>query len=46
MNLNTIKPAPGAKTPAKRLGRGIGSVKERLAVARHIKVNMRARVFP
>lgn len=27
MNLNTIKPAPGAKTPAKRLGRGIGSGK-------------------
>jgi len=27
MNLNTLKPAPGAKTPAKRLGRGIGSGK-------------------
>lgn len=27
MNLNTIKPAAGAKTPAKRLGRGIGSGK-------------------
>lgn len=27
MNLNTIKPAPGSKTPAKRLGRGIGSGK-------------------
>src|ERR1700686_4367380 len=27
MNLNTIKPAIGAKTPAKRLGRGIGSGK-------------------
>jgi large subunit ribosomal protein L15 len=27
MHLNTIKPAPGSKTPAKRLGRGIGSGK-------------------
>lgn len=27
MQLNTIKPAPGSKTPAKRLGRGIGSGK-------------------
>ncbi|MES2217724.1 MAG: 50S ribosomal protein L15 [Pseudomonadota bacterium] len=27
MYLNTIKPAPGSKTPAKRLGRGIGSGK-------------------
>lgn len=27
MNLNTIQPAPGSKTPAKRLGRGIGSGK-------------------
>jgi len=27
MKLNTLKPAPGAKTPAKRLGRGIGSGK-------------------
>jgi len=27
MELNTIKPAPGSKTPAKRLGRGIGSGK-------------------
>jgi large subunit ribosomal protein L15 len=27
MNLNTLQPAPGAKTPAKRLGRGIGSGK-------------------
>ncbi len=27
MNLNTLKPAVGAKTPAKRLGRGIGSGK-------------------
>lgn len=27
MNLNTLKPAFGAKTPAKRLGRGIGSGK-------------------
>jgi large subunit ribosomal protein L15 len=27
MHLNTIKPAPGAKTPGKRLGRGIGSGK-------------------
>lgn len=27
MNLNTLKPAPGSKTPAKRLGRGIGSGK-------------------
>src|SRR5438046_435276 len=27
MKLNTIKPAPGAKTSAKRLGRGIGSGK-------------------
>jgi len=25
MNLNTISPAPGSKTPAKRVGRGIGS---------------------
>ncbi len=24
MNLNTIRPAPGSKTPAKRVGRGIG----------------------
>ena len=27
MELNTLKPARGAKTPAKRLGRGIGSGK-------------------
>lgn len=27
MYLNTIQPAPGSKTPAKRLGRGIGSGK-------------------
>ncbi|EKD54608.1 MAG: hypothetical protein ACD_60C00063G0013 [uncultured bacterium] len=27
MNLNTLKPAKGAKTPAKRVGRGIGSGK-------------------
>jgi large subunit ribosomal protein L15 len=27
MYLNTIKPAPGSKTPGKRLGRGIGSGK-------------------
>lgn len=27
MNLNTLKPAPGAKTKPKRLGRGIGSGK-------------------
>lgn len=27
MNLNTLKPAYGSKTPAKRLGRGIGSGK-------------------
>jgi len=27
MNLNSLKPAPGAKTPGKRLGRGIGSGK-------------------
>src|SRR5205814_10245075 len=27
MNLNSIKPGSGAKTPAKRLGRGIGSGK-------------------
>lgn len=27
MQLNTLQPAPGAKTPAKRLGRGIGSGK-------------------
>jgi len=27
MHLNTIKPAPGSKTPGKRLGRGIGSGK-------------------
>lgn len=27
MQLNTIAPAPGSKTPAKRLGRGIGSGK-------------------
>ena len=27
MNLNTIKPARGARTPAKRVGRGIGSGK-------------------
>ncbi len=27
MNLNTIKPAKGARTPAKRVGRGIGSGK-------------------
>lgn len=27
MNLNTLKPAQGSKTPAKRLGRGIGSGK-------------------
>lgn len=27
MYLNTVQPAPGAKTPAKRLGRGIGSGK-------------------
>lgn len=27
MNLNTLRPAPGSKTPAKRVGRGIGSGK-------------------
>lgn len=27
MNLNTLQPAPGSKTPAKRLGRGMGSGK-------------------
>lgn len=27
MQLNTLRPAPGSKTPAKRLGRGIGSGK-------------------
>lgn len=27
MQLNTLKPAPGSKTPAKRVGRGIGSGK-------------------
>lgn len=27
MHLNTLHPAPGSKTPAKRLGRGIGSGK-------------------
>jgi large subunit ribosomal protein L15 len=27
MYLNTLQPAPGAKTPAKRVGRGIGSGK-------------------
>src|SRR3990167_4400676 len=27
MYLNTIQPAPGSKTPAKRVGRGIGSGK-------------------
>lgn len=27
MHLNTLRPAPGSKTPAKRLGRGIGSGK-------------------
>jgi large subunit ribosomal protein L15 len=27
MYLNTLKPAPGSKTPGKRLGRGIGSGK-------------------
>lgn len=27
MQLNTLQPAPGSKTPAKRLGRGIGSGK-------------------
>lgn len=27
MYLNTLQPAPGSKTPAKRLGRGIGSGK-------------------
>jgi large subunit ribosomal protein L15 len=27
MRLNTLQPAPGSKTPAKRLGRGIGSGK-------------------
>lgn len=27
MNLNTLQPAPGSKTPAKRVGRGIGSGK-------------------
>ncbi|HXF28789.1 MAG TPA: 50S ribosomal protein L15, partial [Chlamydiales bacterium] len=27
MQLNTLKPAVGAKTPAKRVGRGIGSGK-------------------
>jgi large subunit ribosomal protein L15 len=27
MHLNTLQPAPGSKTPAKRVGRGIGSGK-------------------
>lgn len=45
MNLNTLKPAPGAKTPAKRLGRGIGSGKGKTSGRGHKGQRARAGGF-
>ncbi len=45
MNLNTIKPAKGAKTPAKRLGRGIGSGKGKTSGRGHKGQRARAGGF-
>lgn len=45
MNLNTLKPAPGSKTPAKRLGRGIGSGKGKTSGRGHKGQRARAGGF-
>jgi len=45
MNLNTLKPAPGSKTPAKRLGRGIGSGKGKTSGKGHKGQRARAGGF-
>ncbi len=45
MNLNTLKPAPGAKTPAKRLGRGMGSGKGKTSGRGHKGQRARAGGF-
>ncbi len=42
MNLNTLRPAKGAKTPAKRLGRGIGSGKGKTSGKGHKGQHARA----
>lgn len=42
MYLNTIKPAPGSKTPGKRLGRGIGSGKGKTSGKGHKGQHARA----
>jgi len=45
MNLNTLKPAIGSKTPAKRLGRGIGSGKGKTSGKGHKGQKARAGGF-
>lgn len=45
MNLNTLRPALGAKTPAKRLGRGIGSGKGKTSGRGHKGQRARAGGF-
>lgn len=45
MNLNTLKPAPGAKTKAKRVGRGIGSGKGKTSGKGHKGQKARAGGF-
>ena len=45
MNLNTLKPAQGSKTPAKRLGRGIGSGKGKTSGRGHKGQRARAGGF-
>ena len=45
MNLNTLRPAPGSKTPAKRLGRGIGSGKGKTSGRGHKGQRARAGGF-
>ena len=42
MNLNTLKPAAGAKKPAKRVGRGIGCGKGKTCGRGHKGQNSRA----
>lgn len=45
MYLNTLKPAPGAKTPAKRVGRGIGCGKGKTCGRGHKGQSARAGGF-
>lgn len=45
MNLNTLQPAPGAKTKAKRVGRGIGSGKGKTSGKGHKGQKARAGGF-